>query len=369
MTERPFVKVNMNNAKPLYLQIKEFFLSEIEKGTYKIGDKIQGEEEISSQLKVSTGIVRKAILELVDEGILIRRPRLGTSVAKLPSETFIKQKTKTIGVVFTNFQGQYMSNVLDGINLRSSQDDYHLIVCNSNHSPQNESKYIDELIERNVDGVIVFPTAVPRAGRPLTSHYKKLNRLNIPFVLIDRYFPSYKTDCVVYNDYNATKEIVKNAINLGHKKIGMISREIYASTAIDRKKGYKDALLESGIDYNPNIVVNHEKYSMPSIIDIFINEKVTCIFTLTDHFAFNLILALKKRNYSIPKDFSIISFGINEGTELLDPPIYGVVMHSTLMGKRAAEILINKISNPSTQTLHEILPYEISNGFSVKDLR
>ncbi|WMN88408.1 histidine utilization repressor [Vibrio parahaemolyticus] len=69
-------------SAPLYMQIKQFILDKIETGEWMTGQRIATEFELTEQFEVSRMTVNKAIRDLVNEGRLQRRPRLGTFVCE-----------------------------------------------------------------------------------------------------------------------------------------------------------------------------------------------------------------------------------------------------------------------------------------------
>lgn len=71
-----------NTAIPLYAQLKEKIISDINNETLKYGDKIETEQEIMKKYNLSRITVRRAISELVAEGYLIKKQGKGTFVIK-----------------------------------------------------------------------------------------------------------------------------------------------------------------------------------------------------------------------------------------------------------------------------------------------
>ena len=74
--------LNSDSSIPLYLQLKQAITEEINRGTYLPGEKLPTEMELCDTYKVSRITVRKAVLDLVEEGVLIRQQGKGTYVKR-----------------------------------------------------------------------------------------------------------------------------------------------------------------------------------------------------------------------------------------------------------------------------------------------
>lgn len=73
-------KLDKNTPIPLYFQLKNIILSDIEKGNFATGDSIPTENEMAEFYHISRSTIRQAIAELVQEGWLVRKASKGTFV-------------------------------------------------------------------------------------------------------------------------------------------------------------------------------------------------------------------------------------------------------------------------------------------------
>ncbi|PYI51348.1 UTRA domain-containing protein [Paenibacillus flagellatus] len=88
------MKLNNTSQEPLYLQLKNIIKEDIHRGNYKAGEQLPPEEELCETYGVSRGTVRKAIMDLVGEGILKRHQGKGTFVRE---ESMIKRELFSMG--------------------------------------------------------------------------------------------------------------------------------------------------------------------------------------------------------------------------------------------------------------------------------
>ncbi len=251
------VSIDSSSAQPLYLQIRNGIRESIRLRTLKSGEKLPTERDLAVELGVSVGMVRRALSLLVDEGLIYRRPQRGTFIAEVDPLILSRSKSKTIGVVFQNLLGAFMADVLKGVSEEVSAHEYHTITCDSNNDPEREMLNVDSLIDRGTDGLIIFP--VGEVTQVSQAHYKRMLQTNLPFVLIDRYFPEMDTDYVVFDNRGGAYAAVKYLADQGHTRIGHITIPQRATSVRDRFQGYVDALTDSEIVFDPALVGSYSQ--------------------------------------------------------------------------------------------------------------
>jgi LacI family transcriptional regulator len=173
-------------------------------------------------LDVSPKTVSKAINDKsgVSEELRQRIKSLANELNYVPSlfgRGLRGHTTKTIGVIVTDNANPNYSHAIKGIEYKSEQFGYNIILCNSNESVEKENNYIHMLIEKHVDGIILTPS--PIAQGQVGSGIEKLKQFNIPYVFVNRFIEGEKDNCVgvdnVGGAYIATDYLIKQ----GHKKI------------------------------------------------------------------------------------------------------------------------------------------------------
>jgi DNA-binding GntR family transcriptional regulator len=106
---KKLIGLDTADQQPLYIQIRDGLKNAIRERRLLPGEKLPSEQKLSRELGVSVGIVRKALAQLVEEGLICRRQNLGTTVADIAPEDVGRSPSKTIGVVFTNMLDGYFS--------------------------------------------------------------------------------------------------------------------------------------------------------------------------------------------------------------------------------------------------------------------
>ena len=257
-------------------------------------------------------------------------------------------KTHTIGLIVADISNPFFANIARTIEDEAKKSNYTVIFGSSDESPEKSKTLINVFLERQVDGFIIAPTEKSE------TQIKYLTSLNIPVVLIDRYFPDLDTNYAVTDNLKASFTAVNHMIETGHKNIAMIA---YASKLIhmqDRKKGYKKALKENGLLPEEPLIKEINFNQIEEEIDAAIEEltasvpAIDAIFFATNTLALHGIKSLTKRKYKIPKDLAVACFDKGDAFDFFYSPITFVDQPLEEEGIKAVQILVGQIDNPSS---------------------
>ena len=140
-------------------------------------------------------------------------------------------KTNLIGVIVPKISTETAPRVVQGITEVLSENNYDVLIANTNLSVEKEFEYLNIFKNNQVDGVIFMGTKItPR-------HKEIMNKLNVPIVVVAQYMDNYP--CVYHDDFNAAKYMTEYLIGKGHKNIGFIGvYEEDRSVGLERENGY-----------------------------------------------------------------------------------------------------------------------------------
>ena len=179
---------------------------------------------------------------------------------------------------------------------------------------------------------------------------------NYPIVFVDRRPSKYEGDYVILENTEATYEAVNLLIDRGHKRIALILGNKDMSTTCDRIEGYRKALSEHGMPYDPELVVEGRfsfDFGYETVKDLTKKQKIDAIFFANDTASIGGIKAIKELNLRIPEDVAIINCNGFEWTEITTPPITVVSQPSRELGKIAAELIMNRLQEKTEGTAGE----------------
>jgi DNA-binding LacI/PurR family transcriptional regulator len=220
-----------------YEIVKQAILNQIQTGELSPGDKLPSEEEFMKQFNVSGITIRKALTELASEGHIIRIKRKGTFVNEPKS---IENPSHLIALILSAedyYDVSYMK-IIKGAQRMAAEFNYSLIVEWSNENLAIELASIQKMLNRNVDGFLIYPFD------PIKSidNYKLIEQKGIPYVLLDRYdvnHPCYFSGC---NNYDGAILATGELLRLKHNKIKFAGYHFFLKSEQERFDGYCSAM-------------------------------------------------------------------------------------------------------------------------------
>ncbi|HOK56897.1 MAG TPA: GntR family transcriptional regulator [bacterium] len=351
----------------LYKKIRDDIKEKIEKGEYKVGEKIPSISELSKIYNVSDIVVKQALKELIKEGLLIGVQGRGVFVKE-------KENEKIIGVIFTDIvKNPFFAEIYTGIEKVFSSNGYHIIVGVSYNNVEKEKKILKEFIERKVSGIIMTPTEVNRTSSDNNIFYE-LKERRIPFIFVDRTIEDIETDYVTSDNFKGGYIATKYLISLGHRRIGIILG-INANTVRERLQGYKKALEEENIEFDPMLVkrsyteLQYDESGYTNTKELLhLKNPPTAIFATNDPIAFGVYKTCIEMDIKIPDDLSVIGFDKAHFSSILNPVLTTIEQKTEEIGEKASEILIKRINGDKSPIQKIILDVNIVEGFSCKKL-
>lgn len=256
------------------------------------------------------------------------------------------RKTKTIGVIIPEIVHHFFTTVISGIEQVANEKGYHVIICMSNNSFEKEVINMELLANGSTDGFIIS-VAKETQQKQDYHHLNEVIKQGMPLVMFDRIIEELECDKVIIDDLSSAHKAVQKLINLGCKRIGLITTVDYVSVGKLRTRGYSNALKDNNIHVEEDLILKVEDFETSErAIDIFLKKReVDGIFAVNEHFAIYAIKALHKKGMKIPEDVSVIGFTDGELSKLFIPGLTTVSQHGAEMGASAAKLLIRKLEN------------------------
>lgn len=128
-----------------------------------------------------------------------------------------QKKTFIVGVISSTILSRFTTEVVRAIEDECQLENVQVIVCNTDDDSLKEKKYVQSMIARQVDGLIIFPT---EENKKL---YVSLAKNGYPFVFVDRKIDEISVDTVLLNNEKASELAVEALIEHGHNNIGIIT--------------------------------------------------------------------------------------------------------------------------------------------------
>lgn len=268
-------------------------------------------------------------------------------------------KTNTIGLILADISNPFFASIARIIEDEAAKLNYTVIFGSSDEKAEKSSRLIDFLSSRQVDGFVIAPSE--GSEREINS----LLSQNIPFVLIDRYFPEIESNYVIVDNFKASYQAVEELVKSGKKKIAMLAYSGGLFHMEERIRGYETVLKKNKLSTESTLLnrIDFEniKEDIKSVIDTLFSSGilVDAIFFATNTLAIHGLKYLNELGYKVPTDIAIVSFDESEVFDLFYCPLSHVRQPLLAMGKSAVQILIGQISNPQTEVIQLCLDTEL----------
>ena len=260
----------------------------------------------------------------------------------------VKKRTKTIGLVISDVSNVFFSNLAKGVEDECRRNGWNLILCNTNDLHKRDLEYIQVLADKGVDGILFCMSLDSDKKRALES-VDLMKKLKVPFVMIDRFLEEVDCCSVIVNHRSGGYAATKHLLELGHRNIACVAGPLALEDSQHRLKGYKEALEEFGVSYDPDLVYegNYDRESGGEAVEYILglSKKVTAIFSFNDMSAYGVYNRLKRHNYYIPRDMSLVGYDDIFFSEILDVPLTSVSQPVYDMGVEAVLQIISEIDS------------------------
>jgi LacI family transcriptional regulator len=254
-----------------------------------------------------------------------------------------KGSTQTIGLLVTDITNPFFTAVVHSVEDAAQARGYSVFLCNSDESLAEERTYLDLLLTRRVDGLILVPT-----GKAADYVGFGEGGLRAPVVFIDRVIPGVPVDTVTVDNAGASQAAVEYLLRLGHRRIGIVTGLPHLSTSAERLKGYRRALRKAGIAVDPELVrqgdFRQEGAFGAAQSLLALRSRPTAIFASNNLMAIGTMLAVRAAGLGCPEDVSLACFDDFEWAGVFHPRLTVLRQPTAEIGQRAIELLLARLA-------------------------
>lgn len=336
----------MTNSTHKYICIKNKIKESIKTGS--ISDKLPGERVLAAELGASYMTVRKAVAELVEEGILHRSSTKGTFVNNKSRNS---KSTGNIGFfldeeIKEGISSPYYSLMFKSLEEEVAKKDYNILFF-------SDFDDLDPLKNnKKIDGVII--SCFPRIEDRIQTIKKYL-----PIILLDNIAADKSIPSVTIDNFNSSSHSVEYLISLGHRRIGFISGLMDSDICKNRLLGYQNALNRFELKADKELVFKGD-YSFESgerggKYFASLPHPPTAIVCANDSMAIGAMKVIRESGLKIPEDISIIGFDDILVASMVFPSLTTNAAPIETMAAKAVEILLSEIKGEIAGFQHVIL--------------
>ena len=272
------------------------------------------------------------------------------------ARAFRGQRTRTIGLIIPYLYDSFFANCAHAVTTVAKEHGYTVIITTSNEDPDTEFAEAEQMLQRNVDGLVIIPSLY-RQLRLTRNFFGRT-----PVVAFDRPISDQPFDVVLVQNTAGAHRIVEHLIEHGHKRIAFmgLSRDLFTINA--RFLGYRRALQDAGLKEDSFFGCASPEDTSRALNEMLgRSDPPTAIFTSNTLATRYVLASLQTFGVKIPADIALVGFDDFELADQTNPPLTVVRQPAQEMGRVATNLLLDRIARGEIpQTGNRIvLPVEI----------
>ena len=324
-------------------------------------------EEVARMAGVSPITVSRALRnpDIVAEetrGRIARAVKKIGYVRNFNAGALASSKTTTIGIIVPTIMDIGFSEAISGFYDTLGEHEYQLLLGVSDYSEDEEERLVRDFLAHRAAGVIL--TGV--------SHGPEVRRLLTGMVVPTVEFWGLTQNpidlCIGFSNFDAAYAMTRHLARLGYKKIAFVSPLIGAAMrdsdrTRDRREGHRKALRDSRLGVDKSLFASGRldfQSGAATLVELLEKRPdIDAIFFGNDVMAAGALMECQKRGWQVPKKVAIAGFGDSDLSTIVQPALTTVRIPRHTMGKRAAELLLERIAGNAQ------VPKIVDLGFDV----
>jgi LacI family transcriptional regulator len=322
--------------------------------------------DVAAKAGVSTATVSRVLA-----GVGRARPETVSRVLEAareleyrPSEiarSLKRRSTQTLGLIITDIENPYFPQLVRSVEDAARAAGYSVLLCNAADDPEREASYLDLLVDRRVDGLVIAASSLgARQGDWLVAP-------PIPVVLVNTAAPEAQVPTIMSDNEAGGRLVTEHLLGLGHRRFGYLMPPPRNVDAPSRLAGVRRALREAGLGPDALQVARGEalvwggEVAADQLLDT--SPETTAFIAYNDLMAIGALRALRRRGRHVPGDASVTGFDDVALAAYVDPPLTTIAQRTEEMGRWAVERLVGEAGvGPSSVQLPVDLRIRDSTG-------
>jgi LacI family transcriptional regulator len=282
------------------------------------------------------------------------RPKLHARVMKVvkdlnyhPNDFARSLKTnrsKTIGMVVTDMTNPFYGAAVRGAEGVLAREGYTLLVGNSGEDYAKEESYYKVFRAKRTEGIIIVTCPTPYPPNYLLRHVIE----EMPVVILNRDYPGLQADTVIADNLTGSYQAVHHLLELGHRRIGIITGRLGNIASVQRLQGYERVLSDHGLS-RVEALIQEGDFSDPrtgysaAMRLLTMENRPSALFVCNVRMTMGALNAIHELGIEMPEELALVSFDDEKWFESMRPRVSGVAQPAFDLGAQAADIVIARI--------------------------
>ncbi|HEX2756814.1 MAG TPA: LacI family DNA-binding transcriptional regulator [Candidatus Limnocylindrales bacterium] len=256
-----------------------------------------------------------------------------------------RRSTLTLGLIVTDIENPYFPQLVRAVEDAASGEGYAILLCNADDDPEREASYLDFLVERRVDGLIIAASTIGmRQGEWLAT-------ASLPVVLINTAATGDPQPTIVSDNRGGGSAAARHLLDFGHRRFGYLMPPPRNLDAPERLAGVHDALDSAGLSWEgpgSALAIGHGaptvtggESAMSELLERA--PRPTAVIAYNDLMAIGAMRAIRTSGFRIPTDISLIGFDDVAFAAYVEPALTTLRQETAEMGRWAVATVTERI--------------------------
>jgi len=258
------------------------------------------------------------------------------------------QRTLTIGVLISSITNPYFPELVRGVEDLAHRHGYAVFLCNTDGNPDKQLSYL-RLLRRNKVAGLFAATGLFTPDERRIIEYMAAH--GVPVVVREARVDYEKIVSLDVDDYRGEFVATTHLLDLGHRRIGIITGPSDSHVTAARLSGYRDALRHHDVALDPTLIVPGGFDAASGRIGaeqlMRLSAPPTALVAANDLCAIGAISSVKRMGKRVPEDVAVVGYDNIEMAALYDPPLTTVAQPLYDIGACAMQTILDRLRDPT----------------------
>ncbi len=251
------------------------------------------------------------------------------------------RRTDTIALIVTDMTNPFFTTIAHGVKTAAGESGMMLIICSTDERDDKEERYVQMLLGRRVDGILLVPARSGAAAIGLCREQ------GTPLVVVDRRPPGGGVDTVRADSKTGAFELGRLLVGLGHRTMAVLTGPRAVATADDRAAGFRRAVAAAGGLPPPRVLrgaFSIESGREMAKLALGSTPRPTALFAASNFIAIGVLHALAELKIRVPEDVAVVGFDDLPPAMVTFPFLTVAAQPAYEMGQRSVAMLLVALS-------------------------
>jgi DNA-binding LacI/PurR family transcriptional regulator len=245
-------------------------------------------------------------------------------------------KSRTLGLIISDITNPFFPDLVKSVQERALELGYDVIVLNTNYDSERDARYVQRLLELQVQGVMILTTEMD------LSVIERLSSRKIPVVFLDIGKVGPHISNIRVNYENGVHQAVEHLLALGHRQVAFISGPMHFKSAEIRRRAFLKTMKKHHASIHTEPVIYEGDFKMESgeqAVKVFLalKHRPTAIVAANDLMAVGALRELGRAGLQVPKDMSVVGCDDIWLAKVTDPQLTTIMIPRAKIGTAAVE--------------------------------